>query len=348
MLWLLLACAKPAAVTNVADSHPRVPAPQSPTYAHTVVHPADTLVAKAWPDGLDESLCGAAAALGMQLQSGKALDPAELRWRAVLAGYPWPVREMHTQHMAEDQVPQELLATAQAHVGEDVGLVRTRDRGGDQWVFLLGARRGTLPAFPREPRLSDVLTFPGAEVTAVTPSGETRVYQERLQVDLAGEWLIDLRDAQGEITTFPLYVGRLTPQAPPFAGAASAEAAGDLDEELLLRLDTLDAWYKREPAERDPALDAVARARLRAFVAGQPLPDAGKQLAAAGYFDATAGVCRARSIADCLDVMWWSTNGHAALATRWRTMGMAAVPTADGVAVVVAGADHDTSPQLSP
>lgn len=344
MLLLLLGCAKPTEATRPPVVRPRVPSLQAPIYVHVNSPPPDAFVAKVWGGKLDEALSGAAAALGMKLNEGKALDPADLRWRAVLAGYPWPIREARTQRVGEDEVPQDLLAAAQAHPGEDLGLVRTRGNEGDQWVLLVGGRRGDLPAFPREPDVGQTLAFPGATVTAVTPTGEARTSRESLKVDAPGEWLVTLADAQGPLTAFPLYVGRPTPQGPPFAGAASAEDAGDYDEELLLRLDTLDAWYHRDAAERDPALDAVARARLRTFAAGQPLPDAQKQLAAAGFFDGTAGACRAATVADCLDAMWWSADGHAALGTPWKTLGFAVAPVQGGVVAVVAAADHNLAP----
>jgi hypothetical protein len=334
-MWLVLvACVHP---TDPAapPPQPRVPTPQSAMYVHVARRPTDSVVARAWPGQVDESLSGAAGAVAFRLLRSGTTDAADVRWRAVLAGYPWPVERAEVALVGADELPAELLATAAGFADRDVGLVRARESAGDQWVLLVGARRGELPAFPREPAPGTRLLFPGYDVVATAPAGDLRREREALFVDTPGEWLVTLADAAGEVTTFPLYVGRATPQAPPFGGPSAAEDAGDLAEELLNRLDDLDRWYQRDAADRDPALDAVARARLREFVARRPLPPAPGQLAAAGYFGATAGECQAPTVAACLDAMWWSQSGHAALAAEWATVGMATVPTSTGVALSI-------------
>lgn len=341
MLLMFLACVHSPEARKPSVVQPRVPSLQSAVYVHHDAFPTDALVAKVWGQKLDESLSGAAGALAMRLIEDRPLDRADLRWRAVLAGYPWPVAEARTQRVAVDEVPQDLLVAAQAATGRDLGLVRARGHAGDQWVLLIGARRGELPAFAREAHVGSRLILPGYGLLAVPPDGVRREARDALALDQAGEWLIGLYDEQGEVTTFPLYVDRATPQGPPFGGAASGESAGDLDEELLVRLDTLDQWYRRDAAERDSLLDGVARARLRSFVAGQVLADDKAQLAAAGFFEGTTGACRAATVADCLDVMWWSVSGHAALGSSWGSIGMAVTPVSGGVAIVVATADRE-------
>lgn len=340
LLLAFLACPKgPAALEPGAP--PRLPHPVSPTYVHVAEPARDPLVAQAFPGMVDESLSGAASGLALALLASPQLDPGELRWKAVLAGYPWPVVSASTARTAVDAVPAELVASATAAAAtHDVGLVRARGTEGELWVLVLGRRRGEIPPTPREVSPGTSLSFPGHAVRAATPLGDVVAVNGELRVDLAGEWLVELSDAQGIVATFPVYVGVRTPAAPPFSGAASAETAGDLDEELLLRLDALDAWYKRPAAERDPMLDGVARARLRDFAANKALADAPQQLAAGGFAGGDAGTCRGSTVAACLDAMWWSVDERAALTAPFATIGMAAMNTGGAVQVVVAGADR--------
>lgn len=342
MLWLLFACAHTG--PGKAAPQPRVPSLRSADYVHVESRPSDPVVAKAWKHPIDESLAGAAGAVAIDLGSDGVLGPGELKWRATLAGYPWPIVEARVARVPLDEVAADLLVTAEGYAGKDVGLVRARGQAFDQWVLLVGGRRGTLPSIPREPRVGYALQVPGLTLRAVGPDGARVDGSDALPLPVAGEWLVEVADGAGVVATFPLYVGGTTPAAPPFGAMLGAEEAGDLNEELLLQLDTLDGWYGRAAAERDPALDAVARARLRTFLAGKPLPAAQGQLAAAGYFGGTSGECRGPSVAECLDAMWWSIEGHAALGGEWGTVGMAVAPTKEGVAVVVAVADSARAP----
>ncbi len=336
---LLTACVHSGG--KLPTAQPRVPRLQSAHYERVEIAPRDPLVARVYDGVLDEALAGAAGAVAIGLAAGRPVGAPEVRWRAVLAGYPWPVAVARVAVVEQDAVAQDLVDAAVAARGHDVGLVRARGEHGDHWVLLVGGRRGELPQVPREPVPGQELALPGFAWSAVAPSGAALTGQDRLTVSMPGEWLVQLRDSQGIVTTFPLYAGRTTPQGPPFRSGLGAEVAGDLDEELLWQLDALDGWYERSAAERDLALDAVARGRLRSFLAGQALPPAGQQLAAAGYFEGTAGECRAASVSDCLDAMWWSQSGHAALAGAWGTVGMAVTPTAEGVAISVAVADRE-------
>jgi len=340
LLALLLACPRDGARLE-PGAPPRVPSPVAPLYAHAAERARDPLVRGAFAGEVDESLSGAATGLALALLASPRLDPGELRWKAVLAGYPWPVRGAASARTAVDGVPAELLTQALgAAATRDVGLVRARGNEGDIWVLVEGERRGTIPATPREPPPGTDLPFPGYSVRASTPAGDLVESRDGLRVEQAGEWLVELSDAQGVVATFPLYVGTRTPAASPFAGAASAENAGDIDEDLLVRLDALDAWYKRPAAERDPMLDAVARARLRDFVANKPLSPSPVQLAAGGFADADAGACRGSSVAACLDAMWWSVADRGPLSGPYQTIGMAALNSGGVVHVVVAGADR--------
>lgn len=337
MLLIILACAHPTDVTAPPASPPRVPSLQSVVYVHHESVPTDALVARVWGSTLDEALSGAAGSLAMRLAEDRAVASTDLRWRAVLAGYPWRIVELRTQRVAIDEVPEDLLAQARAARGRDLGLVRARGRGGDQWVLLQGERTGDLPAFSRETTRGQRIAFPAFGWVAVPPSGVVRTGRDELEVDESGEWLVALIGPKGEATAFPLYVDRATPQAPPFAGG---EAVGDAEEEILIRLEALDRWYRRSASDRDTLLDGVARARLRTYAAGEVLPPAEEHLAAAGFRDGTAAACKAATVVDCLDAMWWSTSGHAALATSWASVGMAVQSGEGSVSLVITAADR--------
>ena len=160
-------------------------------------------------------------------------------------------------------------------------------------------------------------------------------------VDAPGEWLVSLLDTDGEVAVFPLYVDRSTPQAAPLGGAPQRDAGADAGQQVGAWFGALDGWYDRARADHEAALDAVARVRLRQFLAGEKLPDASGQLAAAGYFEGAAGECQAANVQACLDAMWWSHSGHHALAGEWAAFGVATAPTATGgvaVSLTVAAA----------
>lgn len=332
-MWLfIVGCAKLPEQDPAEAARPRVPSPTSAMYVHVARPPSDGLVARAWGAPIDESLSGAAGAAAFRVLRSGGTNAAEVRWMAVLAGYPWPIERAELERTAPDTLAESLLTVARSHADLDLGLVRAREASVDQWVLLVGARRGELPAFPREPDTGTTLSFPGLSVQATSPSGRALRGVDALTVDEPGEWLVSLTDAAGEVARFPLYADGETPRTAPVSASAS-EPGADPEDALLAHLDALDRWYGRGPPEHDRALDAVARARLRDLLADRPVPAAEPQLAAAGYFSGTAGECRGATVADCLDAMWWSHSGHAALARPWATVGYAIAPDGAGLAI---------------
>lgn len=338
MWFFLLACARPPLAPVTPGAPPRIPSPQSAMYVAISETPRDPIVARAWPHEVDEGLSGAAAAIGMTVSVAGSLPTGELRWRAILAGYIWPIRLASVASVPTEQLPPDMVALAEQHdTTGDIGLVRTRDGEMDTWVLLVGEPGGQLPGFAREISPGATLTFPGFETRVSEPDGDLRAGGTAVKFEQAGEYLIELSKGGIKAGSFPVHAGLRTPLAAPFAGAATAENAGDLDEEVLVRMDALDVWYKRPAAERDPMLDTVARSRLRAWVSGQTMVPATEHLAGAGYLDGFGGVCRAATVADCLDAMWWSVDDRAALSAPMAAVGWAAQPAAGGVAVVVVG-----------
>lgn len=337
-MWLLfLACVRPGLVPLDPGAPPRLPSPQSEVYVSVRALSPDPVVVRAFSEPLDEALSGAAAAIALAMAAHSTLPQGELRWRAILSGYPWPLVTATVATVPTEQVPAELVTAAKGFSAtSDVGLVRSRDGELDRWVLLVGQPTGRFPSFARELAPGARVGLAGFSFRLSQPDGSVVTGEGTVQFSAVGEYLLELSQAGSVATAVPVYVGQKTPQGAPFAGAASAENAGDLDEEVLVRLDALDLWYKRKPAERDPMLDTIARSRLRQWLAGQPLAPAAQHLAAAGYLDGVGGACRAATVADCLDAMWWSVDDRAPLSAPVELLGWAAMPAAGGVAVVVA------------
>lgn len=339
LLFVLGGCAHAGAKApdGPPTGSPRLPSPRATVYAHVAATPGDPVVATALA-GLpwDEALAGAAAGVALQITAGLEVDAYALRWAAVTAAYPYPIVERSTARVAEDEVPEALVATARARAGSghDVGLVRARDGKGDVWVLLVGQRRVDLGRIPREYGVGESLALADASFVVADPSGRVRTASRALTFDAAGEWLLQGRDAQGVIATMPLYVGVPTPEEPPILDDARGDALPAQARDLL---GALYNWYGREPATFDPMLDSVARARLRALQEGEALPAVETQTRVVGYADRPAGSaeCRAATVAACLDGMWWSPERRGVLVGGYPDVGVAAEAVEGGVLVVV-------------
>lgn len=341
MLLLLAACAKPAPPPEAVDpGNPRLPAPRATVYAHVAAAPTDPLVASALGGaGWDEALAGTAAGVALDLLADKPVDAYALRWRAVLAAYPYPVIERAVARTPAGEVPAELSAHARARAaeGHDVGLVRARDDEGDLWVLLVGDRRGDIGRVPRELGVGESISVAGARFVIADPDGDVRPIDARLTFDVAGEWLLQARDDRGVVATVPLYVGVPTPEEPPILDDARGDA---LDAQVRDLLGALWRWYGEEPATMGTNLDVVARARLKALQAGEPLPPVESQTRAAGYgaLPAAAAECQAASVAACLDGMWWSPERRGVLVGGYEELGIAVTTGAEGVVIALVGA----------
>src|SRR5690606_1977516 len=95
----------------------------------------------------------------------------------------------------------------------DLGLVRARGDEQDAWVALTAAPRLSVGRQPRQVELGHRLTLPshpGARWTVVDPSGEIMTGDldtpAQIVLDLGGEWLVQVEDAQGVAAKFPVYV----------------------------------------------------------------------------------------------------------------------------------------------
>lgn len=325
-MLLLLSCAHDPAVRVPPEAMPVLPSPRGDVYTRVPARPTDPLVASQLTTGTwDEALAGAATAVALAQIAGHDVDGCEARWKAVLAGYPYPVTSWRWQAVARGAVGEEVVEAARsAPAGSDLGLVRARGAD-DRWVLLVGAPSGDLPRFPRELTIGDRVE-PGGGWRASDPDGNVRSGGGAILFDLAGEWIVS---AGG--TTFPVYVGEETPQAPPVECAARQ---GSLDARLQAGLDAARDHYDYDRLRRDEALDSVARALLRSE------GEATNALRAAGYVDVpvAGGRCEAATVERCLSQLWWSVDGHGVIVGDLAEYGAAVESSTSGVRMVLVGA----------
>ena len=311
---------------------PHLPAPVADLYVHHVATPVDPLVTtvlegRPW----EEVLSGAASALALTISTRGDVDLSAARWAAVRAGYPFPVLGLDVVHAPHEQRPTLTLPSS-----GDVGLVRARGPDDDIWVVLHGAGGPDLPAVPREARVGDHLALSGPSWRASLPSGEVRALGDGLVFDREGEWLLQAFDAEHVVATLPVYVGVATPEKPPFVGSLSG---ADPETAAFNAVAAVWAWYGRDPPTRDATMDSVARVRLRALAAGGTAESPTLLLRHAGFVEGASGAdCRAQSLRDCLETMWWSPDQRAVFAAGYSSVGVATSNDGQGVRVVLLAA----------
>lgn len=340
-LAVLAGCAHTGAARIDPDLLPVLPSPRADLYTRAPGTPRDPLVASV-ADGLpwDEALSGVASAVALADLSGEKVDDCRLRWMAVLAGYPYPVRGWLAASTAKGEVPERLLEEARAYAARgrvDIGLVRAREDEIDRWVLVVGDHTAEIPAVPRELRLGEEVSLAGMSWVGSDPLGEVRALDGTLVADIPGEWLLAARAGGRTVASFPVYVGDKPPEMPPLQCDARAGAP---EQRVSAMVADLRSRYQYAPLARDPALDSVARARLRALAAGGDVPDARAQLRAAGFVGVpvAAGECRAATVEACVSNMWWSPEDRGALVGDLADYGVAVEEGKDGVRVVILGA----------
>ena len=317
-----------------------MPSPLGQIYTRALTEPGDSVVSSAM-HGLpwDEVLSGAASGVALAMLQGEKPTPYWLRWHAVLAAWPYPLVGFYTARVAYGEVPKDLIADARlrAAAGQDLGVVRARDADGDLWVLLASQRTTELGPLPRDPEVGSSLQLLGARFLLVDPEGERHVQEEgSFKVDEAGVWLVEAQAPDGSrIASFPLFAGGKPPQVPP----VEAEVSGLTEAAALAVLDDIRAWYQFPTLARDAGLDSVARARLRGLRDGG-LPPAENSLRAAGFVDVpVAGAeCHARTIAACLDGLWWTPDQRRIFAPDLNSVGVAVESDSAGVTVVLVAA----------
>ena len=131
---------------------PGCPPPLGQIYTRAAQEPADPVVRRALRElPWDEVLSGVAAGLALDLLQGDDPGAFQIRWRGVLAAWPYPVLGMRTERTDYDDLPDRLIeeAKGQASAGMDLGLVRGRSGEGDLWVLVWSRRLAELGPIPR-------------------------------------------------------------------------------------------------------------------------------------------------------------------------------------------------------
>lgn len=319
---------------------PHLPSPTGTIYTHGAATPTDSLVAAAMAGAAwDEVLAGVASAVALDAVEDRDTDAYALRWRAILAAYPFPIVERAMMHTPADSVPDDLAATARARAaaGMDVGLVRARGRTDDVWVLLVGQRRADLPAASRDARAGETLEL-GRPFVASDPQGRVRTAVHALTLDLGGEWLVQVRDDAGAIATMPFYVGVPVPMEAPVLNDAEGSTPEAQARDLLT---ALAGWYGHETPSFEEGLDFVARMRLKALVEGGPERSVESLARSTGQATGavSGGDCRADGAAACLDGMWWSPERRAVLVSGYDRFGVAATQVDGKLVMVIVGAE---------
>jgi hypothetical protein len=287
---------------------PQLPSPRAGTYARVPQTPKDPVVRavvgeRTW----DASLAGAAAGLALPAtEDTGGFTRRELREAAWQAGYPWPILDLGVWPTNEAGAPP---AGVRGWLSEqpddrDVGVVRARSRGEDLWVALAG--RPTLPlgVVPREPPLGYLLRLPPVPGGTWRASDGAGVLREgsldtalELPLDVPGEWVVQVRDAGGDLARMALYVDMEAPRHSALPGRnATLSSARQARDRALEVVQIVREAYGVDPVTPDPVLQRAAEGITSADEALQRARSLGRAQDLAVGFQ-----CTAATIEDCLD-----------------------------------------------
>ncbi|MCB9664078.1 MAG: hypothetical protein H6732_08180 [Alphaproteobacteria bacterium] len=317
---LLGACAKPPdSLARIAEKQdygqtPRLPPPESNSYATAVESPRDPVVA-ALVRGkhYEGALAGAAAGIALSIAEGEgSLNRWELREALWRAGFAYPVHDARRwDTVLNGAPPRELIAwLEQLAPDEPMGLVRARGRDRDHWIGMRARPEVDLGVLPRLTEVGTPLQLPPVPgATWQVADGGGRVTQgsldqgARVLLATAGEWVFVVRRDDHDLARFVLYVGidgspdpilRLKGPVP------AVTAAGDAD--LLARkvLEHVRTAYAREPWKASPVLDTAVSRFLERRQQG-----AAAVLSGLGFPPAEVEVwaCDDVTVQNCID--WW-------------------------------------------
>lgn len=349
LLWMLVfaGCGGRSNVAILApidwSATPRLPTPSAATYARVASKPPDPGVeqvmgSRAW----DASLGGAAAGLALSIIHQNALlTPPEVREAAWRAGWPYPVRSVHTVGTSNGApVPpkvREQLATLPE--GVDVGLVRARGARQDLWVMLTSEARRDIGVFPRQIGVGNKITLPampGVEFAVSDPLG--KLYTGNLAVGWSveaaadGEWLVELVDTTGVVARFPIYVGMIPPSLSILSAgdvAGNDKVAAAQVEEVLTKVREV---YGLKPPQVDTLLQNAV-----SWVRAEPDVTADAVGARVGFEPGHIWryKCNEATVEVCLDAMVWDPRARPFLLSNNLLMGIGAAIVQEGVHVTL-------------
>lgn len=350
-LIVLAGCPKAAGPTLADDmlrATPRLPAPRAGTYTRLSDTPSDPIIATLVRDHTwDASLSGAAAGLALDALEGRGgLHGWHVRQKAWEAGYPYPVSKVKlwSTPPAAPPPPDLLAFLGTIDRSVDLGFIRARNDMEEIWLVLVAAPRVSVGLQPRQAEIGDALTLPsipGARYTVVDSAG--RLYEGSLEVsqpftlDVGGEWLFQVADAEGVAAKFPVYVDMIPPELALLEPRDAPLDDAELVDQTRAIMGELREAYGLAGWERDPLLEAAARATLDGNA-----PTASHLAARVGFApDRLWSLeCHAVTIEDCIDRLMWNPYHRAALVSNSRYWGLAARRSQPGVRIVaLVGAD---------
>jgi len=167
----------------------------------------------------------------------------------------------------------------------------------DIWVALMAEPRvdvgvGTTVLLPSLPGYTYLIANPRSELLEGSAELGTRV-----SLEVAGEWLFEIRDARGTAAIWPVYVGIIPPELGLF-DELNAPPSTDIEAQLESTVSAIREAYDLPMLRRSQLLDAAARALLQ---------DDERDLAGVangvGYNPQEVGrwSCRGPSVESCLD-----------------------------------------------
>jgi hypothetical protein len=343
-LAALLGCRHaPVAILVDWSATPHLPAPSAPFYAATPAHPEDKGVASVvglrnW----DVALSGAATGVALSILDGSgSLSPPELHEALFRAGWPYPVQSAQVWPGALNQPPPKGVGDwlSQTPPNASIGLVRARAPTEDLWVGLSSTVRYDLGEMPRQLPVGATLKIPAvpkAEVWVADPYG--RLDHGRLDLpftrtaDASGEWLVEVRDAQGPIALFPVYVGMIPPDLGLLEPSPLPTDWQSADQLVVDRIADLRGAYGTAMYGDDLLLQAAAKS-----VADDPALDVRTLAPQLGIpaADLWRWDCQSTSVETCLDGILWDVRARPALLAAHALYGRDVQLNSAGIRIVL-------------
>ena len=347
-LCLCMGCRGGPSPASVADyaQPPQLPAPSAGTYARVPAIPNDPIVAMTVKNkGWDASLSGAAAGLALDfLEKGQPITDWSAREAVWRAGYPYPISRIRAWNTPQANPPPEALAAWLADIkdGIDLGLVRARGGGTDIWVALIAEPRVDIGVQPRHAAVGTTVllpSLPGYTYVIANPHSEVLIGSAelgtRVSLEVSGEWLFEIRNAQGTAAIWPVYVGIIPPELGLF-DEINASTNTDIEAQLESTVSAIREAYDLPTLQRSQLLDAAAQALLT---------DDQRDLAGVangvGYNpqEVKRWSCRGPSVESCLDKVLWNPRARPAFLGTQQEFGWALEATQGQLHVVAVVAE---------
>ena len=326
-------------------STPILPAPEAPTYTLGANRPRDPLVSKA-SSGLpwDESLSGAAAAVGLMKANERNLSNA--KWAGVLAGYPYEIKEIVMGSYPIGEYPKELpkLIESRLSATNQLGLSRVRSSYDDLWIALIGEGGPQLPPFAREYNVNEefVIEVPSLLFRLMYPNGDITVSRDRIRenLNMQGEYWLEIIDGSNVISALPLYVDMQTPPTNLFTiYNESLMTPNESKAYFLEQLNIMRHIEDLPPLTIDPTLDMLSKSAIREYLEGEWSRSSGEQfLKQTGYFlgEPRQFICDDVGITSCLDQLTWQMESRSTLLNpNYVLIGLDMQVSTDGIIAVL-------------